>query len=578
MTTFTGTAGTDTFLGTDFVQDIFYFDTTTLDGSDIVVGGANTGTMADVMHLDAGTFVASVFAGVSGIDSIHLDGASTLFIDSALIAQGGIEANDGRLNIRTSNGDDIIDASGATGNGLNITFMFGNDTILGSEESDQLFFFLTASGNVTFHGAGGDDQAYIGGDWTGPGVHDLNGGTGTDELHLSGLGVLSLDLNAVGSHFDIGGLHQGSVAGFERYYADTDSAVMLGSAEIEAFYGSDGVDTLSGRGGDDTLVGNAGDDSLRGGLGDDILDGGVGIDTADYANAGNSLDIDLERIGAQATGFGATGTDTLIGIENVIGGHGDDILAGDGGANRLEGRGGADTLQGRDGDDVLHGNNGTDILDGAADNDHLLGGNGNDTLLGGTGDDTLAGGRGDDILDAGIGTDTLNGGDDFDIVTYADATDHLDVSLFSGAASDGIARFHTLSAVEGVIGGNAGDNLTGENGANILEGRAGDDTLVGLDGEDTLIGGSGLDVLIGGADADVFVFSDTGVGYGDDVVDDFEDGIDTMQFVGVDSVSVNDVGANAQVTMYDAAGAILDTIVLTNAAGLIDASDYVLLP
>ncbi|MEZ5670518.1 MAG: calcium-binding protein [Alphaproteobacteria bacterium] len=560
MATFTGTAGVDSFVGTDFVQDIFYFDPTTLAGTDIVVGGANTGTMGDVMHLGAGTYLAADFGGVSGIDTIWLDGASTLFIDSALIAQGGIAADDGRLNVRTSGGDDVVDASGASGNGLNVTFMGGNDIVIGSEEADALFFFLTASGNVTFSAGGGDDVAYVGGSLTGPGVHALDGGTGVDEVHFAGTGALVLDLNAAGSQFDIGGVHQGSVANFERYYAQTDSATMLGSSDADAFFGSDGGDTLFGRNGDDTLSGEAGDDTLRGGNGDDILDGGEGIDTADYGNTRDLLDIDLERAGPQATAGGSTGVDTLIGIENVIGGAGADLISGDANGNRLEGGGGFDTLDGRDGDDLLYGNAGAD------------------TLFGGLGDDTLFGGSGNDILDAGTGNDTLRGGSGFDTVDYSAAAVHLDVNLFTGIATDGVDRFHTISAVEAVVGGSADDNLTGDNGDNVLEGRAGGDILVGMDGADTLIGGSGLDTLIGGTGADTFVFSDTGDGFGDDVVDDFEDGIDLLQFFGVDSVLVNDVGANAQITMYDAAGSILDTVVLNNAAGLIDAADYTLIP
>ena len=77
-------------------------------------------------------------------------------------------------------------------------------------------------------------------------------------------------------------------------------------------------------------------------------------------------------------GFG--GTDTLIRIENIRSGSGDDQLFGDLGANQFRAGSGNDILDGRGGDDILKGEGGDDTLTGGAGNDTLTGGSGGDTF------------------------------------------------------------------------------------------------------------------------------------------------------------------------------------------------------
>ena len=80
--------------------------------------------------------------------------------------------------------------------------------------------------------------------------------------------------------------------------------------------------------------------------------------------------------GQDTVGFGTAvgpeiGTGTLIEIDNIIGGSGDDTIIGDSAANRFEGGAGNDILDGGIGDDALEG--------GAGDN-FIAGGDGFDTL------------------------------------------------------------------------------------------------------------------------------------------------------------------------------------------------------
>jgi hypothetical protein len=109
---------------------------------------------------------------------------------------------------------------------------------------------------------------------------------------------------------------------------------------------------LTETGGNDTLDGGAGDDLLIGGIGDDTLTGGADTDTASYAGAGSAVTVDLAVSIAQNTG--GAGTDSLSGIEYLIGSTFGDTLFGDSGTNELVGGTGADNLYGRSGSDSLY--------------------------------------------------------------------------------------------------------------------------------------------------------------------------------------------------------------------------------
>jgi len=156
----------------------------------------------------------------------------------------------------------------------------------------------------------------------------------------------------------------------------------------------------------DILLGGSGDDTLQGRAGDDFLDGGNGSDTAGYAL--DTLGVIVDLVAGTASGAEA-GNDTLVSIENVEGGLGNDIIRGDAGANRL---------LGGDGDD------------------RLVGRGGNDTLVGGLGADTF-------VFNPGFGQDTITdltagtapGHDiiEFDHVIFADFGARLSASTQVGA-------------------------------------------------------------------------------------------------------------------------------------------------
>ncbi|MCA3278050.1 MAG: hypothetical protein ING10_02155, partial [Roseomonas sp.] len=139
--------------------------------------------------------------------------------------------------------------------------------------------------------------------------------------------------------------------------------------------------------------------------------------------------------------------------------------------------------------------------------ENVLGGAGNDCLLGDGLANVLDGGLGSDTLQGGAGNDSINGGDGLDLVSYAEltATQGVTVNLATGRAT-GSAGSDTLVGIENVLGGAGNDSLLGDGLANVLAGSGGNDSLTGGAGDDTLNGGVGNDILIGGAGRDQFIF------------------------------------------------------------------------
>jgi Ca2+-binding RTX toxin-like protein len=359
--------------------------------------------------------------------------------------------------------------------------------------------------------------------------------------------VVGLDGHAL--LYDVGPGCGGSPATIVGTQGDDN---LQGTEGDDVIDGLGGNDTIDGGGGNDLICGGLGDDRLIGGPGDDLLDGGLDFegsagDTADYSTAASGVTISL----AGGVGTGAAGNDTLVDIENLLGGPGDDRLEGDEGSNLLEGGAGNDTLLGGGEPDVLRGGPGDDILQGGTEDDVVDGGEGSDTadysaatgwvkvslrtgaVSGDDGVDTLAGienvtggprddvlegtaqanrltgGGGDDILLGRGGDDRLDGGLGTDIADFSGAPGPMVVDLGAGTATG--EGTDALVGVEGVIGSAFDDRITGDGAANMLKGGDGNDTLIGKGGNDSLLGDAGDDLLSGGPGDDAL----TGEG-GDD--------------------------------------------------------------
>jgi Ca2+-binding RTX toxin-like protein len=434
--------------------------------------------------------------------------------DNVLIGLGGGDILTGGMGADTLNGGIGNDTASyvSSTSGVTVSLLTGKGTG-GEAESDQLFSIeyligsskddvLTGNsannkidggdGNDTIDGAGGNDILTAG--------KGLAGGTSDTASYASASAGVTVSL-MIASAQKTGGAGTDTLTGFENLTGSAFDDLLTGTLGDNIFDGGDGNDVVSyanakaavsidlsaanphatGGGGKDTLIsiegligtkfndaliGDDKDNFLEGGLGDDTLTGGLGNDTASYAGAIAGVTVDLTVAGAQNTK--GAGTDTLSGIENLIGGKA------------------ADTLTGDSKDNVLTGNDG------------------NDTITGGDGNDTIDGGAGNDKMDGGAGTS--------DTASYANATAGVTVSLLiqDGTTSQktGGAGTDVLKGFENLTGGVSADVLTGDAKDNVLIGNAGGDTIDGGAGNDLVRGGTGSDKLDGGADTDTLDYSD----------------------------------------------------------------------
>ncbi|WP_428830143.1 calcium-binding protein [Cereibacter changlensis] len=122
--------------------------------------------------------------------------------------------------------------------------------------------------------------------------------------------------------------------------------VLLGEGGDDALNGDDGDDLIEGGAGDDGLFGGAGDDTFLAQEGDgrDLIFGGEGSDTIDLGALLTAAEIDLGSL--SAIGWVKSGgvIDRLVGVENAIGGGGDDLFRAGTAAN---------TMAGGEGDDIF---------------------------------------------------------------------------------------------------------------------------------------------------------------------------------------------------------------------------------
>lgn len=595
-----GEAGNDTLLGGPG-NDILAGQ----DGTDTIQGGegddvAFGGEGDDTVRLGEGDDSALAGAGADTVDG-------GLGADRLAGEEGDdrLSGDDGDDQLLGGDGQDTL--LGGAGHD-SLAGNRGHDTIRGEAGDDILF---GNAGNDTIHGGTGND--HVNG---GTGANRLFGGAGIDTLSMSdATRRVVIDLAARDNQLAGPGAEGSTARGFEDAVGGAGNDRISGTELRLSPDGTrvldDGQNLLSGGAGNDTLLGLSGNDELRGGAGNDRLDGGAGQDLANYAGTEGRLVADLAT--GQAQVLGAAGvvqeTDTLAGIEGLVGTAQGDRLRGDAADNRLAGGDGDDVLKGRDGNDLLQGGLGNDRLDGGAGNDiaDLAGAMGrvdvdlaagratvtplsagptvetdtlvsiegadgglfNDTLRGDAANNQLRGGAGDDVLAGRGGNDTLFGNEGHDRITDRLGENDLvggdgDDVLVAGAGRDllqGDAGHDTLHAGPGndhLHGGTGADTMRGGKGADVLRGGKGNDTLIGGMGRDTLIGGDGRDRLVLGD-------GDTGIG---------GTGADTYVVAGrSNEFSVQDLG-NGRVRLIDQVAGRNGVITLaTDAADRIELRD-----
>jgi Ca2+-binding RTX toxin-like protein len=282
-----------------------------------------------------------------------------------------------------------------------------------------------------------------------------------------------------------------------------------GTAGDDVFNGNSDGDIADGGAGNDTLLGKAGDDYLIGGIGDDFIFGNSGADTM-LGGDGNDTFQFTPTSGGPDSVDGGAGSDTIAAgfadttislsyvanVETITAlGHSGVSISGTNGADALNFAQtsliGIEQVAGGFGDDWISGSQSGDTLNGQAGNDTLLGRDGNDVFL------YAGSSNGFDSVDGGAGTDTLRALTDYtDIgLSYVRRVDVIDGGAFTSVR---------------VVGGSAADYLDFTNtvatGLSMIYGDAGNDTIIGTSSADTIDGGLGQNSILAGGGDDVIGF------------------------------------------------------------------------
>ena len=483
-------------------------------GNDTIVG--NGQTRVSYQNASAGVMVDLIHGTAQDL----ADAMNGTAIDAAKV---GVDSLTGVERIRGSGYSDLL--------------------IGGLAVNDQLEIFEGKAGNDTLIGGSGMDRATYSGDGAGTyfvytfaGYHFALDASG-HQLYTQGInvqlanGIVTGDATIIGTD-TLRSIEQ--VTG--TWLADTFDATGFSSTSTNA--GSKGTyNSFQGYAGDDTIIGN-------------------GNTRVDYSAAYDAVTVDL--VAGFATSLnggdaGMIGTDTLTGVNRMVGSNYDDSLSGGLVANDalevFEGRGGNDTINGGSGFDRASYINDASItawnydgstlsmlVDGVANSTatfthgvavYLAAG----TVVGDanyTGTDTLrsvesvygtiladtfdATGFSSTSANAGslgtqnefegqAGNDTITGNGNTRL-SYIDARDgvYVDLSqnLARGIAAGDVAWIGIdtiVSGVNGIRGSLFADSLVGSTASDVLEGKDGNDTIVGGLGDDTIDGGAGVDTL-----------------------------------------------------------------------------------
>ena len=506
-----------------------------------IVGAELTGNAID--NIITGTQFADIISGKGGND-VLIGGDGNDFFITGLgndEIQGGAGINLASFIDADHDVDiDLSKSTALTATGittlrdiLNIRGSYFDDKITGDIFTNEL---SGLSGNDTIDGGYGDDILYGGDgndiftDWKGN--NTLEGDKGNNTISYENffdnfLRSPTVTINLITGKAIIEGELISTMVdtGFSQriIYSSNDFK------RIQNVIGSNTADSITGDSDSNIIKSLDGNDFIEGGWGNDSIDGGLGSDTVSFSYLTSSQKLSASLLSNNSVAVDSSDdvlqTDTLINVENLISGKGDDNLTGDNNNNQIDGDGGSDKIYGLGGDDILIGGAGSNYLDGGDGNDtadyqacqlginanltemlvvfggntdslisieniigsnfdDMLIGNENDNLIvGGDGKDTLMGGPGNDVLIDGIGSNEFLGGDGHDTVSFATAETGIRASLTQKVASsillDQVHQNYIshLFSIEDLIGSAFDDSFEGDQSNNIIDGGDGNDTV-----------------------------------------------------------------------------------------------------
>ncbi len=387
----------------------------------------------------------------------------------------------------------LVSAGGPACGGKRATIVSSASEITGTKAPDVI---VAGAGDDTIHGAGGNDVICGGG-----GNDIIRGGRGNDTI-FGGAGSDTIYSERGSDHVDGG-------SGEDRVFGETGNDTLSG--------GSGDADNVDGGPGDDTVSGGPGDfDIVTGGVGNDHIDGGPGAhDVASYRGAGGPISVNLER----GTVRGAE-DERLTGIEDALGGSGDDTLRGSGRApNRLDGGPGNDRLVATGSGDQAFGGPGDDSCEGPLAIEDSCGpadGGGGTAVeiyesIADTSSLVIAGSEGDDnvtvsrsadgymVQSQGGGVQVRLGDRDSDACWSDPATNSVSCQGGPTSILASLAGGSDTLAIADSVPASVSATIDGGPGEDALQGGMGNDTIYGGDDHDpdNLEGGGGDDVLFG---------------------------------------------------------------------------------
>lgn len=282
---------------------------------DIIFPGADGGD--DLYNMGAGDDWA--FGGI-GNDTLHgSDGFDTLSYFLTHYREGGTAVRGATFTVNADGSGTVLDPWG------------GTDTFTGMERFQGSRF-----GDVYFGADGEDIVSGL------RGADTLHGGGGTDD-----------ELAYLWDFFRGG--PRGIRVNLETSFINGESRGRI----VDGFGTVDmvtGFEEVAGTRFGDSFLGSRGGDTFWGGEGQDSYNGRAGFDTVGFdAWFGNSppgpVVVDMRLATGQVIDDGFGNTETMIGIEEVIGADGNDVLQGNAASQHFTGKGGSDTMVGHGGRD-----------------------------------------------------------------------------------------------------------------------------------------------------------------------------------------------------------------------------------
>jgi serralysin len=334
--------------------------------------------------------------------------------------------------------------------------------------------------------------------------------SGTTILSISGLaaGTPASDLNLFYANVFGWDFPDGGSSGSQS--RDAWSQILMGDDVVNGTSGDDYPGFPGVNAGNDMFNMGDGGNWVFGSMGNDTINGGNGWDSLTFWEKTLEPGIPMVRginanlkTGVVLDPYGFT--DTVTGVEHIVGSSYADVMKGDGFNNDFEGLRGKDTMNGGGGDqdwvsyqnEAWHGGShglvanltaGT-IRDGFGNVDtvknieNVTGTRYDDSFVGDAGRNTFIGGNGKDSFDGKGGDDWIH----FSL-NFSNAPQHgINVNLSKASnqiIDDGFGNTETATSISGINGGSFNDKIKGDAGANVLS---------GLDGRDTLTGGGGND-------------------------------------------------------------------------------------